>query len=84
MVGLGSLTGCGLRLPDGVGWPHLVGGAAVAGIGFTVALFVADLSFRGARLENAIIGILAGSLLSGLVGAALIGFASRRQPTVSE
>src|SRR6476660_4559708 len=54
------------RLPDGVRGSHLVGGAAVAGIGFTVALFVADLSFRGARLDNAIMGILAGSLLSGL------------------
>jgi NhaA family Na+:H+ antiporter len=66
------------RLPEGVRWPHLVGGAAVAGIGFTVALFVADLSFRGARLENAIIGILIGSLLSGLVGAAVIAAATRR------
>ena len=66
------------RLPAGVRWPHLVGGAAVAGIGFTVALFVADLSFRGARLENAIIGILAGSLLSGLVGAAVIATSARR------
>jgi Na+:H+ antiporter, NhaA family len=65
-------------LPDGVRWPHLVGGAAVAGIGFTVALFVADLSFRGARLENAIIGILVGSLLSGLVGAAVIATSARR------
>jgi NhaA family Na+:H+ antiporter len=71
------------RLPDGVRWPHLVGGAAVAGIGFTVALFVADLSFRGTRLENAIIGILVGSLLSGLVGAAVIAGAARR-PRVSE
>jgi Na+:H+ antiporter, NhaA family len=69
------------RLPEGVRWPHLVGGAAVAGIGFTVALFVADLSFRGARLENAIIGILVGSLLSGLVGAAVIATSSRRTHT---
>jgi NhaA family Na+:H+ antiporter len=66
------------KLPDGVRWPHLVGGAAVAGIGFTVALFVADLSFHGARLENAIIGILVGSLLSGLVGAAVIAGSARR------
>jgi len=66
------------RLPDGVGWPHLVGGAAVAGIGFTVALFVADLSFRGGRLENAIMGILAGSLVSGFVGAAVITVSARR------
>jgi NhaA family Na+:H+ antiporter len=69
------------RLPDGVRWPHLVGGATVAGIGFTVALFVADLSFRGAPLENAIIGILVGSLVSGLVGAAVIAGSARRAST---
>jgi len=66
------------RLPEGVRWPHLVGGAAVAGIGFTVALFVADLSFHGARLENAIIGILLGSLMSGFVGAFVIATSARR------
>ena len=69
------------RLPEGVRWPHLVGGAAVAGIGFTVALFVADLSFRGTRLENAIIGILVGSVLSGLLGAAVIATTARRTTT---
>jgi NhaA family Na+:H+ antiporter len=74
---LGVRLGLG-RLPEGVRWPHLVGGAAVAGIGFTVALFVADLSFRGARLENAIIGILVGSLLSGIVGAVVIATSARR------
>jgi NhaA family Na+:H+ antiporter len=77
---LGVRLGLG-RLPDGVRWPHLVGGAAVAGIGFTVALFVADLSFRGGRLENAIIGILLGSLVSGLVGAAVIALSARRTRT---
>jgi len=80
-ITLATVLGVRLRLgklPDGVRWPHLVGGAAVAGIGFTVALFVADLSFGGARLENAIIGILAGSLLSGLVGAAVIAWFGRR------
>jgi len=74
---LGVRLGLG-RLPEGVRWPHLVGGAAVAGIGFTVALFVADLSFRGGRLENAIIGILVGSLLSGIVGAVVIATSARR------
>jgi NhaA family Na+:H+ antiporter len=89
LLGITLTTALGVRLrlgrlPTGVGWPHLVGGAAVAGIGFTVALFVADLSFHGARLENAIIGILVGSLLSGLVGAAVIGLTSRRSAAVSE
>jgi NhaA family Na+:H+ antiporter len=69
------------RLPDGVRWTHLVGGAAVAGIGFTVALFVADLSFGGVRLDNAIMGIFAGSLVSGMIGAVIVAAASRRPHT---
>ena len=56
------------RLPEGVSMRHILGAGAVAGIGFTVSLFVADLSFRGARLEDAKVGIVVASLVSGLVG----------------
>jgi NhaA family Na+:H+ antiporter len=61
------------RLPEGVGWRDVVGVGAVAGIGFTVALFVDDLSFAGANFDDAVLGILAGSLLSGIIGAAILG-----------
>ncbi len=61
------------RLPGGVRAGHVLGAAALAGIGFTVSLFIADLSYTGdARLEQAKIGILAGSLLSGMIGAAVL------------
>lgn len=62
------------RLPEGVRFDDLVGGAVLGGLGFTVALFVADLAFAGGELlDRAKVGILAGSLASGLLGAVLIG-----------
>jgi NhaA family Na+:H+ antiporter len=58
------------KLPRGAGWAHMVGVGMIAGIGFTVALFVASLSFRGGDgLEPlAKIGILTASTASALVG----------------
>jgi Na+/H+ antiporter NhaA len=50
------------RLP--AGWTVLAGGAATAGIGFTVSLLVASLAFSGERLEEAKIGVLAAAVLS--------------------
>ena len=61
------------RLPEGLDWRHVVGLGAVAGIGFTVALFVDDLSFIGPTFDDAVMGILAGSLLSGIIGAVILG-----------
>jgi len=68
------------RLPEGIGWRQVVGLGAVAGIGFTVALFVDDLSFIGPTFDDAVMGILAGSLLSGIIGAVILatGRAARR------
>jgi len=66
------------RLPAGTSWTHVVGLAAVAGIGFTVALFVANLAFTDPALDElAKVGIFAGSLVAGLVGAL---FLSRARP----
>ena len=59
------------KLPRGAGWLQVAGVGLIAGIGFTVALFVASLSFRGvAGLEPlAKIGILTASTLAAVVGA---------------
>ena len=54
------LGGLPLTLP----WPSLVGAATVAGIGFTVALLIADISFDGDDLNDAKLGILAASALA--------------------
>lgn len=74
-------TGLG-RLPVGTGWRHVVGLAATAGIGFTVALFVTSLAFSTDALADAAkVGIFAGSLVSGLVGLSILW---RARPVVLE
>ena len=57
------------RLPDGVSWPQVVAIGAVAGVGFTVALFVTELAFDDAGLmAEAKLGILLASVISAVVG----------------
>ena len=63
----------GAQLPRGAGWSHVVGLAALAGIGFTVSLFITNLALVDRELADvARIGIFAGSLLSGIVGSLLL------------
>jgi Na+:H+ antiporter, NhaA family len=67
------------RLPEGVGWSQLVGVAALAGIGFTVSLFITSLAFQTPAVQDAAkVGILAASLLAGLLGAFLLARSRRR------
>ena len=61
------------KLPDDVSWASLVGYACLAGIGFTMSLFIAMLAFDDvAPLGAAKIGILAGSLLAAGGGAIIL------------
>jgi Na+:H+ antiporter, NhaA family len=65
-------TGWGI-LPGGVRWSHLLAGATLAGIGFTISLFITDLAFDDERLhEQATIGILAGSGIAAVAGVVLL------------
>ncbi|MEA2973883.1 MAG: Na+:H+ antiporter, NhaA family [Actinomycetota bacterium] len=68
-------------LPEGVGWGQMVGIAAMAGIGFTVSLFVAGLAFTTPGAEDAAkIGVLAASAVASVVGVSvLLGASSRDQ-----
>jgi Na+:H+ antiporter, NhaA family len=69
------------RLPDGVHLAHLIGASAVAGIGFTVSLFIAELAFDDeAQIAEAKVGILAASVLAGILG----WFVLRLSPSVEE
>ena len=65
------------ELDPELSWRDLCGVAALAGVGFTVALLVAELSFPGAEGEAAKTAVLAGSVLSALVGAVLLRRRSR-------
>jgi Na+/H+ antiporter NhaA/2-hydroxychromene-2-carboxylate isomerase len=70
------------RLPLSVPWPALIGAGVVAGIGFTVSLLIADLSFTGDDLRNAKFGVIAASALAS--GLAWLAFRwLRRVPTRS-
>jgi NhaA family Na+:H+ antiporter len=61
------------KLPEGMARGQVVGVAALGGIGFTVAIFIAGLAFEDPALTDAAkVGIFAGSLVSGLLGAALL------------
>ena len=67
------------RLPPGTTWAHVLGLSAVAGIGFTVSLFVAGLAFADPLLTNlAKVGIFSGSIVSGIVGSIILSRVGRR------
>ena len=58
-----------VRLPDGLGWRHVAGLSAIAGIGFTMSLFIGTLAFNSGELLNQVrIGVLLGSIVSALAG----------------
>ncbi len=65
-------------LPKGGGWLHVYGVACLAGIGFTMSLFIGSLSFDDPILMNEVrLGVLSGSLVSGLLGYAALMLAPR-------
>ncbi|PZQ61923.1 MAG: Na+/H+ antiporter NhaA [Sphingomonas taxi] len=69
------------RLPGGVSWWQVHGLALLAGIGFTMSLFIGGLAFADApHLAEAVkLGVLAGSLLSAVTGLLVLALASRRR-----
>jgi Na+:H+ antiporter, NhaA family len=65
------------KLPHAMRWTSLLGYAWLAGIGFTMSLFIAMLAFDEAvPVDAAKLGILAGSLLAGVAGAIVLRIAS--------
>lgn len=71
------------RMPYGANWLHIYGLACLAGVGFTMSLFIGSLSFDDPVLMNEVrLGVLSGSLVSGLLGyVALMLAASRSDET---
>lgn len=96
---LGVIGACALAVrmrlatrPPGTTWRQLVGVASLAGIGFTVSIFVSQLAFAGGTSGPAInldtdaakLGVLVGSVLAACIGAALLVTSTTKadQPTI--
>ena len=69
------------RLPENSSWPELYGVAILCGIGFTMSLFLGTLSFPNepASLTQVRLGVIMGSLLSGLMGAMVLFLALKKR-----
>ena len=66
------------RLPEGVGWRHVLGAGWLAGIGFTMSLFISQLAFAEPDfVDQAKLGILLASCAAGAVGFAWLWLAGR-------
>jgi NhaA family Na+:H+ antiporter len=68
------------RLSSGVSWKQLVGAGFLAGIGFTMSLFIAGLALEGDLLNAGKTGILTGSVVSAVLGTFLLVYFSGGKP----
>ncbi|SHG61147.1 Na+/H+ antiporter NhaA [Cognatishimia maritima] len=70
------------RLPEGVNWRHVYGVACLTGVGFTMSLFIGSLAFGADETMNAVrLGVVCGSILSGLLGFAVLRSAAQDPAT---
>ena len=72
------------KRPPELSWALLAGGGMLAGIGFTMALFIANLAFSESLINSAKIGILMASGLSAVAGLALLTWAATSRRTAPE
>ncbi len=69
------------RMPQGANWLHVYGVACLAGIGFTMSLFIGGLSFADPELMNQTrLGVLSGSIVSAILGYTALIVARNRNP----
>lgn len=72
MTGLMVATGLA-KLPDGMRWPHMAAVSLLAGIGFTMSLFIGGLAFgEGAEMNAVRLGVLAASVIAAGAGLVLL------------
>ena len=83
---LGILAATGLatksgfaKLPEGCNWVHMAGVGCLAGIGFTMSLFIGGLAFEATELQTAVrVGVVAASVVATLLGVAILYAAGKR------
>jgi NhaA family Na+:H+ antiporter len=69
-------------LPQGVRWGQIAGMGFIAGIGFTMSLFIGVLAFADEATVNLVrLGVLSGSIAAALIGAAILAFYGRQPPS---
>ena len=74
-----------VRLPHGTGWVHIYGLACLAGIGFTMSLFIGGLSFENPEQMNAVrLGVLGGSAISAVLGYVVLYLAGNKNAEAAQ
>lgn len=68
-------------LPQDLSWWFVAGGSLLAGIGFTMALFIANMAFDKSLIDSAKLGIFLASVLSAVVGLVLLMWLPARAKT---
>lgn len=69
------------KMPHGATALHIYGISCLAGVGFTMSLFIGGLSFADAEMMNQVrLGVLSGSIVSGVLGYTALMLASRQSP----
>jgi len=84
LVGISTLSYLGVKLkiielPKGIEFKQIIGIAILAGVGFTMSIFISNLAFSEtpAYIDSAKIGILIGSLISGVMGYLVLRFTNK-------
>ncbi|MDR1614925.1 MAG: Na+/H+ antiporter NhaA [Campylobacteraceae bacterium] len=62
------------KKPDSLSWLHILGAGFLGGIGFTMSIFIATLTFGGTLLEEAKLSIMISSLIATVIGALFFKF----------
>lgn len=71
------------RLPHGANWAHIFGVASLAGVGFTMSLFIGGLSFADQEMMNQVrLGVLSGSIVAGIIGYVVLMVAGQTKEEV--
>jgi NhaA family Na+:H+ antiporter len=60
------------RLPSGMTWRHMIGGGCLAGIGFTMSIFIAAAAFDGEALNPVKLAVLIASVMAATIGAFIL------------
>ncbi|QQA41858.1 Na+/H+ antiporter NhaA [Pelagovum pacificum] len=63
------------RLPNGVNWTQMIGAGCLAGVGFTMSIFIATAAFEGLELEAVKLAVLIGSTISAIAGLVILSLA---------